>query len=330
MPYLAYEDKRFGDRARSTIVAATRILDEYAEQGFDLTLRQLYYQFVARGLLENTERNYNRLGKVISEARLCGLVDWSHIIDRTRRDHFAQHWTDPAEIIDATVNSFRVDLWADQPNYVEVWIEKEALLGVITGVCDEYDVRHLACKGYYSQSKMWAAGRRLLKQVIAGKNVTILHLGDHDPSGIDMTRDIEDRLSLFIGTDYAHDAAEKAGVKMSTASAHVAIKQALDRFHVNRIALTMEQVEENEPPPNPAKVTDSRYESYRREYGDESWELDSLDPNAIVRLIRDEVEALLDDDAWAAAQGREREGQDLLRRVAAEWGDITDHLNGGE
>jgi hypothetical protein len=331
---IAYESKRFSADTLAAIVQANQILDEYAAAGYDLTLRQLFYQFVSRGLIPNTERSYKRLGSIINDARLSGYIDWDSIVDRTRNVRMTTHWDDPADIIDATARSYKVDLWEQQNSYVEVWIEKDALVGVIQGVSTELDVPYFSCRGYTSQSEMWSAAQRIGKQVQAGKNITILHLGDHDPSGIDMTRDIEDRLRLFIATDYAHykmdqdpdwDSYSKAN---QDTTMRQWVNEALDRFEVRRIALNMDQIDQYQPPPNPAKITDSRAAGYIAEYGDESWELDALPPDVLSGLVREHVEGLIEDQAWDDAQERERDGQRLLRQASARWDEIVDSLNG--
>jgi hypothetical protein len=332
---IAYESKRFSADTLAVIVQANQILDEYAAAGYDLTLRQLYYQFVSRDLIPNVERSYKRLGSIINDARLSGYIDWDSIVDRTRNVRMLQHWDDPADIIDATARSYKVDLWEQQNSYVEVWIEKDALVGVIEGVSTELDVPYFSCRGYTSQSEMWSAAQRIGTQVQAGKRITILHLGDHDPSGIDMTRDIEDRLRLFIATDYAHWQMDRTANwdELSKANQDSTVKQwvndALDRFEVRRIALNMDQINQYQPPPNPAKLSDSRAEGYIREYGYESWELDALPPDVLSGLVRTHVEGMIEDPAWDAAQERERDGQRLLRQASQQWEEIVDSLNGG-
>lgn len=288
MPRIAYEEKRFTAATLATIEQADRIIREYMADGYKLTLRQLYYQFVARDLLPNRVKEYNRLGRIVSDARLAGLIDWNAIEDRTRNLESLAHWDDPSDIISATAHSFRVDRWEDQPYRVEVWIEKEALAGVFERVCEELDVPFFACRGYTSQSEMWAAAMRLRSYHAAGQTPAILHFGDHDPSGIDMTRDIRDRMWLF-GASFVE---------------------------VDRLALNMDQVDEWSPPPNPAKTTDSRFEGYLLEYGNESWELDALEPRVLASLVREEVMSLVDEDEWDRTAEEIEEGRKLLTAAA--------------
>ena len=282
MPLVKYENKNFRVDTLAIITDAIKIVEDYQQQGFSLTLRQLYYQFVARGLLANTDKNYNKLGNIISDARRAGLIDWNAIEDRTRFLRKLSSWNKPQDILETARDSYHRDLWANQNKRLEVWIEKDALVGVIEAVCQENDIPFFSCRGYVSDSEMWAtAYRRILRYDKNGQDTIIIHLGDHDPSGIDMSRDIEDRLNLF------------SGYKTN--------------LEVRRIALTMEQIEEQGPPPNPAKMTDSRYAKYVSEYGDESWELDALEPQFISDLIRDEIDLEKDEERWAEAYNQQED-----------------------
>jgi hypothetical protein len=298
VPRIEYVPKRFNAEHASVIAQANRIIAEYRAQGYDLTLRQLYYQFVARDLIENTLRSYKRLGGILNDARLAGEVDWDAITDRTRNLQRNSHWDSPAEIVAACGKQFEIDKWADQAVRPEVWIEKDALLGVIEGVCARNDVAYFSCRGYTSQSELWSAGRRLMDYAATGQRPMVIHLGDHDPSGIDMTRDIFERVSMF----------------------------AEESIEVQRIALNMNQVEEFNPPPNPAKITDSRARGYIARFGRESWELDALDPASMTALIQNTILAVRNDKQWSAAVKRETEMRRQLAAVAEQWDDIAEGL----
>ena len=294
----AFIDKNFRDSSLIVIHQANEIIEEYQAQGFILTLRQLYYQFVARGYVNNTMNEYNRLGSIINDARLAGFIDWDTIEDRTRSRVKNLHLTDPSHAVKLITNQYGIDMWSNQEARVEVWIEKEALTGVIQNVCEDLDVPYFACRGYVSQSEQYAAGIRARERYKSSSQWTvILHFGDHDPSGIDMTRDNYDRLRMFAGY---HAAPE-----------------------VRRMALNMDQVEEYDPPPNPAKQTDSRFADYQAEHGEYSWELDALEPSVINDLIRSEVDELRDPDLWQARQDQKEVDVAKLREVIAQ-------LDGGE
>ncbi len=261
---------------------------------------------MARGLIPNTERAYKNLGAAISDGRLNGLISWRAIEDRTRFLRGNTHWDDPQSIVRAVAQQFKVDWWEEQDHRVEVWIEKDALVGVIEGVCNRLDVDYFSCRGYVSQSEMWAAAQRIGRYLRAGQTVTVLHLGDHDPSGIDMTRDIEQRLSLFCASDSIYAGAVESRLE----------REGLLYPTVRRIGLTMEQIDELNPPPNPAKVTDSRAMGYISQYGDQSWELDALDPAYMTGLIEEHVRAIADEDALLDAEGRQLEARRQLNEVA--------------
>ena len=298
MPKIKYREIDMSVRRLSVVDKANEIVVEYQAQGFDLTLRQLYYQFVSRGLIPNSQKEYKRLGDVVNDARLCGLIDWSAISDRTRELRSLNHWDSPAAIVKACAEQFHVDRWGAQPIRPEVWIEKDALVGVIEGVCHELDVSFFSCRGYTSQSEMWVAAQRLRRYVREGQRVVVLHFGDHDPSGLDMSRDIRNRLELF-------------GAQVD----------------FRRMALNADQVEKYGPPPNPAKITDSRFAGYEAEHGDESWELDALEPSVIVDLIRTEVERLRDEALWDEETEREDGMRADLTRTAERWPAVARFVN---
>ncbi|WP_026793181.1 hypothetical protein [Pleomorphomonas oryzae] len=293
-----FVDKVFRRSSIDIIDKANEIISEYQDQGFTLTLRQLYYQFVSRDLIKNQQTEYKRLGQIVSDARLAGLIDWNAIEDRTRFLRSHSSWSTPASYLNAA--GYAEDLWASQPFYAEVWIEKDALVGVIQPVCEELRLPYFACRGYTSQSELYEAGRRLASRSRGGKRVIILHLGDHDPSGIDMTRDITDRVSMFAG---------------------------FSSIDIRRLALNWEQVEEYSPPPNPAKDTDSRHAAYVEQFGDSSWELDALDPNVISDLIRDEIDNERDQDAWDEAERQEEATRDHLQAFADRFDELSRYID---
>lgn len=311
MPKICYVPKTFNAEHERIITQANAILINYEKQGFDLTLRQLYYQFVSRDLFPtdwadkstgstNNERSYKKLGSIVNDARLAGHIDWTHITDRTRSMKQNAHWENPEAIIDVCARSYRIDRWENQKNYVEVWVEKDALVGVLEVACTPLDVPYFSCRGYTSQSEMWVAAMRLLKRVEAGKHVHIIHLGDHDPSGIDMTRDIRDRISIFIG---------KHSKRVSW-------------FELSRVALNMPQIKEYAPPPNPTKLTDSRAAMYLEDFGEECWELDALEPSVLTALIQNHVGELRDVDQWAQDEDRENMGKIQLKTCYDRWADV--------
>jgi hypothetical protein len=284
------------------IEQANEIIAEYEAQGFVLTARQLFYQFVARDWVPNTHGDYKRLYRIVGDARDAGLIDWDAIEDRTREVVTHRSWSSPAEIIDGCALRYQEDLWAGQEYRPEVWIEKDALLGVIEGVCTEYRVPYFATRGNASATLVYEAGKRFARYLGQGLFPVVLHLADHDPNGIDMTRDLRERLKRY----------------------------ARRKIVVRRIALTMEQVEEYQPPPNFVKEADARTGSYREQFGtDECWELDALSPTVIADLIRNKIEGLIEAKAWKRAQAGEKRGTKLLTAAAENWSEVTTMLTRG-
>ncbi len=286
MPKIQYKEIAFRQKSLDLINLINGVIDEYSKQGYELTLRQAYYQLVARGYIENNERSYKNIGSLINDGRLAGLIDWNSITDRTRNLRNRSHWDRPQDVIYSAKYSYLLDKWEGQPNYVEVWVEKDALVDIVGQTCHPIDTPYFSCRGYTSQSEMWTAAQRFIRQKNRD-NRYIIHLGDHDPSGIDMTRDIQERLEMF-GAD----------------------------VYVKRVALTMNQVNTYNPPPNPAKITDSRCGKYIDQYGEESWELDALEPQMLVNLITSEVTALRDDEIYQAVCDREKQEKEELQKLA--------------
>ena len=298
MPKICYKDIRFQGKSLELIQLVNSVVDEYSKQGYDLTLRQAYYQLVARGYIPNNERSYKNIGNLINDGRLAGLIDWNSITDRTRNLRGNSHWSTPSSVIRSAKYSYMLDKWEGQPNYVEVWVEKDALVDVIGQACEPLDTPFFSCRGYTSQSEMWVAAQRFIRQSDR-ENRIIIHLGDHDPSGIDMSRDIQDRLDMF-GAD----------------------------VYVKRVALSMEQINQYNPPPNPAKLSDSRATKYIDRFGDESWELDALEPKVITNLITNEVTAYRDDEIYQEVCDREDREKEELQMLVDSYDEAITYLKG--
>jgi hypothetical protein len=289
-----YIPKKFKADTLQLISTINLIVNEYQQQGYVLTVRQLYYQLVSRDVIPNTLQEYKRAASIINDAKHAGLIDWDMIEDRTRAFVRRASWNSGSDIIAACVQSFHMDLWAGQENRVFVIIEKEALVGVLDQVCRENDVPILAARGYPSGSVLREFAMTDMRPALrAGQRAVILHLGDHDPSGIDMTRDLQERLSLYTGS-------------------HV---------ELHRLALNMRQIEEEQPPENPAKTTDARYTAYEREYGTSSWELDALSPAYLSDLVQNSINEYVDTEALEDRQFQIEEVKSKLRDMAAQFED---------
>lgn len=337
----AFRKVKFGQDALDLIEIAVGIIEGYEAQGYKLSLRQLYYQLVSKNVVPNTEQSYKRIGNIISDAREAGLVDWDMIEDRNRNTITPSHWDSPAQIVDVCARTYRIDKWATQPAFCEVMVEKQALEGVLEPVCNELDIPFTSNKGYSSATMMYNTGQKLmlefrmrcqraglwrdewdehrrpniacaewmadnglveerlpLRLTDKAKEdgwpvIVVFYMGDHDPSGIDMTRDVADRLKMF--SDWSP-------------------------IEVRRLALNMPQIEELNPPENPAKMTDSRAASYVAQFGESSWELDAVEPGALAQLVRDAVETVRDEDLWAEAEAREARERATLKEISDKLG----------
>lgn len=308
-----FVDHSFNAASLNLIKTAIDILEKYKVQGYKLSLRQLYYQFVAHDIFpedrrwswtgkkwvrdpngtKNATPNYKWLGAFVSDARLAGLLDWNMIEDRGRETVINTHWKNPAHIIRSAADQFKIDHWEGQTCYVEVMVEKDALSGILEPVCRRLDIRFTANKGYSSNSAMYEAAERIAREYRNGKEIHLFYLGDHDPSGIDMTRDIKDRLALF-----TYDSIDIQTV---------------------RLALNIDQVEKLQPPENPAKETDSRYQVYVEQFGESSWELDAVEPATLASLVEDAVRDLIDQDVWNEVEERESAMRQELERYADDY-----------
>jgi hypothetical protein len=359
VPKVAYAKKKLGTVKLDIVRHINRIVESYREMGYKLSLRQVYYRFVAEDLFpadwvdpetgsKNSQKNYGKLGDILGDARMTGLVDWNAIEDRTRELSAVPHWETPATIIETCARSFRLDKWDTQPYRIECWVEKDALEGIVTQAAHAQDVAAFSCRGYGSLSSLWEAAQRLKAYVKTGQRPVILHLGDHDPSGIDMTRDIEERLNTFVEQDWLNEVMgpklRKAGKPGSVTRGDIwksigdFIKEKYPEPHgpggfvppslkpitIRRIALNMDQVEEYNPPPNPAKSTDSRFKKYVEEHGNESWELDALEPAVLDALITDTIDEYRRPEPYTVRETQEQTDRADLAKAAKHWnGDLA-------
>lgn len=300
-----FEPKVFTLAHRVEIRRANEIISEYAAQGFmTLTVRSIYYRFVARDYIPNTLRSYKRLADILNCARLAGEIDWDSIGDNIRNLDTPASWRTGVDMMDAAAEAFRHDPWEPTDTRIEVWPEKDAITGFVEPVCRRFRVPLFACRGFTSQSEAYAAGRRIRRYLAQGKRVLILHIGDHDPSGIDMTRDNERRLRMLGRVDEDDD------------------------FEFRRIALNMDQIRQYEPPENPAKTGDSRIDAYRalmEDYGYDdpddlpSWELDALSPTVLDEIITSHIQPEVDQKIWDRVIAEEETVRGQLADVRDNW-----------
>lgn len=278
---------------------ANTILAEYDRDGYVMTLRMLHYQFVSRNLFENTYKNYKRLGWALTQGRRMGLVDWDYMEDRVRSLDQITVWDDPQAILNDVVGWYHQSVWHTQEYAPEVWVEKDALIRVIGRACGELRVPSFACRGYVSLSAQYEASKRFQNYIAEGRTPVVFHMGDHDPSGLDMTRDNREQFALLTG----------------------------EPVEVIRVALNIDQVTRYNPPPNFVKDRDSRTPAYVRQYGENSWELDALSPRVLNQMIRDAIRPLITRQSeWDAALKDEEENRDRLRKIADNFARIIEKI----
>jgi len=274
------------------------ITESYRAQKITLTGRQLYYQLVAGGVIPNAMEIYKRISKFSTDARYGGHIDWNSIEDRGRIPEKHAEWEDVQSLIESAVSSYRLPRWADQDKYVELYCEKQALESVFKPIANRYHIYFGYNKGYSSASTMYDLAKRIKHQIEEGKTTIILYFGDHDASGLDMVRDIEERILEFLtmGNDPIHPV------------------DAADMFEVTQVALNINQVRQYNPPPNPAKMTDPRAKKYVDEWGQSSWELDALNPTILRDLAEQAILEHLDIEKYGAVIEQEEEEIEKLRK----------------
>jgi hypothetical protein len=273
---------------KQRLVTINSIIDEYAAQGYRLTLRQLYYQLVSRDIIPNQQKEYAKLSGVLVKGRMAGIVDWYAIEDRIRKPYIPYSVDGIDDAIKDTIDQYRLDRQDGQEVYIELWVEKDALSGVLRRITEKYHVNLMVNRGYSSCTAMYDASRRIKTAESDGKEAHIFYLGDHDPSGLDMVRDIRARLEEFQVTPEVH-----------------------------HIGLTSEQIKQYNPPPNPAKFSDPRAKDYMAKFGKTSWEVDALKPEVLHQLVEDSILEIIDNDLYESQIEQEEKDKTKLKKLIA-------------
>lgn len=279
------------------------VVKEFQELGIKLTNRQLYYQIVGKNLIPNFLEVYKRLCKYLTDCRYGGLVDWKAIEDRGRVPKKHSEWCHVKSLIESAVHSYRLPRWDGQKYYVELYCEKQAGETVLKPIADKWHIYFGYNKGYSSASTMYDLAKRVQEQIQNGKEVKILYFGDHDPSGLDMIRDITKRIREFLteGDDYTEPS-----------------------FEVIPVSLTMEQIRKFNLPPNPAKFKDPRSKWYIKEFGKDSWELDAMNPLELRKLAEKSILEYLDVKKYKYFIEREKREIEALRNFGREYKNEND------
>lgn len=287
------------------VKAVNDILDRYPEN-VKLTLRQIYYQLVAAHIIENDEHVYKSLSSMLVKARESGAVDDSRMEDRGRETIGGDHEASDPETFYQTYEDwfrncwkqYQRPMWNDQPRYVEIFVEKDALSRLVSDVASKYGVSTSVCKGYSSYTLLKNAADRIVENCGDDRYPVILYLGDHDPSGVDMTRDLGARL-------------ERYGVPEGETT-------------VKRIALLPEQIEQYNLPPAPVKGGDSRTKKFVAKYGDGVVELDALDATVLQDIVRSSILKCINTQIWNQNARESKEEQMKIKEQ------VDAHFSGEE
>ena len=273
---------------RSSLALADQIVTIIAEIGPPMGVRQMFYQCVVRELIPNSRSGYRKVQRLLDLLRDSGDVDDDDIVDRSRPVHKAAMWGDAGELLAAAADQYRKDVWVTQPERVEVWLEKDALVGVVEQVTREFGVVLMPARGFSSRTGLYQAAERIND---ADKPTTIYYLGDHDPSGCDMDRDIQHRL--------------------------------LEKFDAyptfERIAILDTDITTFNLPPQLVKNTDSRADKFTKKYGTKTVELDALPPDELRRRIEAAIRSHIDDEAWQRTLQVEAAERDSLAAYVKGW-----------
>jgi hypothetical protein len=250
-----------------------------------LSVRGCFYQAEVAGIVEKLDSGYDKVQRALVRMRRSGQIPWGWITDLTRVMRKPRTWTDPAEAIRQTAETYRKALWANADVSVEIWMEKLALIGVVLPVTAEYDVPLMIARGYSSLTFLQSAAADIEED---GRPAFIYHLGDHDPSGVDAARKVEETL---------RELAPSAEI------------------HFQRLAVLPWQIEAWSLPRRPTKMSDSRS---KRWTGGDSVELDAVEPNRLRAIVREAIEQHLPEaELGRLSQIEEAERRSILQFAAA-------------
>jgi len=268
------------DKARELLTASPR----------PMTVRQLYYRLVAGLVIPNNIRSYQNLVGLLTKARKVDLLDTSKFVDRARAVTGAYGYTSLESYLGIVSRAYRRHPNDGQPEYIEVWTEKDALSAVIGDVVSPYGATLVVSKGYTSYTVLVEAARRFHREIVDrdADHVHLLYFGDFDPSGEDIFRVIGDEMVALTG----------------------------DEFDIRKVALNQELIDEHRLPPMPAKTSDSRFAGFQAAHGDEAVELDALPPDVLEDVVRAAVEEHWDEGIHTRLmETEEAERAEMLRAV---------------
>jgi hypothetical protein len=253
--------------------------------GQPMTVRQVFYQATVRDLVPKTEQGYAIVQKDLVLLRRSGALSYDWLADNTRWQRKPRTYNGIEAALEDTANFYRKDLWAHADCYVELWLEKDALAGVVYPVTDRYDVPLMVARGYASLSFLHTAARYINSLDVPAY---IYHLGDFDPSGVNAGEKIDEELRKL-----APDAA----------------------IHFERIAVNPTQIVGWGLPSRPTKQTDTRAKKFGAA---DSVELDAIEPNQLRQLVADALEAHLPPERLAVLEAAEESERDILQSIVTQ------------
>jgi len=256
---------------------------EVLEQDHPMTVRQLFYQMVSRGIIEKTEGAYkNIVVRLLGDMRRDGDIPFGWITDSTRWMRKPRSFSSLEDALNRTAQTYRRALWDSQPDYVEVWLEKEALAGVLYVVTAKWDVPLMVTRGYPSLTYLYEAAETIQEY---GKPTYLYYFGDYDPSGLDITRSVEHGIQEFAPEI---------------------------NFTLERVAVTREQIEELSLPTRPTKQTDSRSKNFEGE----SVEVDAIPPHQLRELAQQCIAGHIDEAQLKTLEIAEESEREILMKIA--------------
>jgi hypothetical protein len=293
----------FRTKNRALHEAAVEVL----KQEHPMTLRQLYYRLVSAGVLANAQAEYKRLGGVMTRLREAGGVPRTWIVDHVRSTLKPSSWSGLADFADTVRQAYRLDFWAGLPHHVEVFVEKDAVAGTVQPVTAEYDIRLRVCRGYCSLS---FAGEIADLWAEVEKPIFAYYLGDYDPSGFDLERDLREKLTRYSGRGVWWCAGDGPASKVGNGRSDV--------FWV-RLAVTAEDFADFDLVRLPVKEKDRRAKRFLEEHGNDCAEVDALPPSELRRRVHEAIETHIDQERWARLQEVERLEQETLQAAVNGW-----------
>lgn len=260
-----------------TLKLISRINNILETYNIAMTVRQIFYQCVTADILPNTVSSYRKVVQTVKDGRMLGLIDWDYVEDRLREPRIPASWDSINQVIESAKKQFKLDRWVGQDYYVEVWLEKDALSGIVSEATYKWRVTLQVNRGYSSITAMRESADRFIEAQDEGREAIIGYFGDHDPSGEDMVRDVGDRLRVF-GAD----------------------------VEVQKLAILNEDISLYNLPPQPVKDADSRADAFRLAHGSDCVELDALRPDVLRQRVEDFILGYLDREKYDARIGEEK------------------------